>query len=187
MDGQSDQQLIAQERDAEITLSPAHLYYRNQLATAAEGTDEHRIHQAINNAQFFINQSPNREKPSLSEKVPGSMMMDLAIHGVVLPPPIQLELLVWIGLPVLKYVTKCFQNWLKCWSYLWCWMAICFIPADLIILSQYFVELWDFLLLAHKSLESMTTYCVWLTVNHGKFKMISIYRFYMHTNVTLVK
>ena len=109
------------------------------------------------------------------------------LSRVVLPPPIQLELLVWIGLPVLKYVTKCFQNWLKCWSYLWCWMAICFIPADLIILSQYFVELWDFLLLAHKSLESMTTYCVWSTINHGKFKLISIHRFFMYTNVTLMK
>ena len=81
MDGQSDQQLIAQERDDEITLSPAHLYYRDQLATATAGTDEHRIHQAINNAQFFINQSPNRDKPTTREKVPGTMMTNLAIHG----------------------------------------------------------------------------------------------------------
>ena len=73
MDGQSDQQLIAQERDTEITLSPAHLYYRDQLAKAAAGTDENRIHQVINNAQFFIDQSPNREKASTREKVPGTM------------------------------------------------------------------------------------------------------------------
>ena len=81
MDGQSDQQLIAQERDAEITLAPAHLYYRNQLAKAAAGTDENRIHQVINNPQFFINQSPNGNRTSTKEKVPGTMMTDLAIHG----------------------------------------------------------------------------------------------------------
>ena len=81
MDGQSDQKLIAQERDDKIALSPAHLYYRDQLATAAAGTDENRIHQAINNAQFFINQSPNQEKPNIREKVPGTMMTGTAIHG----------------------------------------------------------------------------------------------------------
>ena len=81
MDGQSDQQLIAQERDTEITLSPAHLYYRDQLATAAAGTDENRIYQEINNAQFFIDQSPNRDRASTREKVPGTMMTNLAIHG----------------------------------------------------------------------------------------------------------
>ena len=81
MDGQSDKQLIAQERAPEITLSPAHLYYRDQLATAPAGTDEHRIHQAINNAQFFIDQSPNPPKPSVKDKIPGTMLTDLAIHG----------------------------------------------------------------------------------------------------------
>ena len=81
MDGQSDQQLIAQERDTEITLAPAHLYYREQLATAAAGTDEHRIHQAINNPQFFIDQSPNRDRASTRDKVPGTMLTNLAIHG----------------------------------------------------------------------------------------------------------
>ena len=81
MDGQSDQQLIAQERNTEITLAPAHLYYRNQLATAAAGTDENRIHQVVNNTQFFINQSPNRDRASTRDKVPGTMMTPLAIHG----------------------------------------------------------------------------------------------------------
>ena len=81
MDGQSDRQLIAQERDTEITLAPAHLYYREQLATAAAGTDEHRIHQAINNPQFFIDQSPNRDRASTRDKVPGTMLSNLAIHG----------------------------------------------------------------------------------------------------------
>ena len=81
MDGQSDRQLIAQERNTEITLAPAHLYYRNQLAKAAAGTDENRIHQVINNPQFFINQSPNGNRTSTKEKVPGTMMTDLAIHG----------------------------------------------------------------------------------------------------------
>ena len=81
MDGQSDQQLIAQERNTEITLAPAHLYYRKQLATAAAGTDEYRIHQVINNSQFFIKQSPNRDKATTKDRVPGTMMTDLAIHG----------------------------------------------------------------------------------------------------------
>ena len=81
MDGQSDRQLIAQERNTEITLAPAHLYYRNQLAIATAGTDENRIHQVINNAQFFIDQSPNRDRASTRDKVPGTMMTNLAIHG----------------------------------------------------------------------------------------------------------
>ena len=81
MDGQSDQQLIAQGRAPEITLSPAHLYYRDQLATAAADTDAHRVHQAINNVQFFTNQSPKRDKPSIKEKIPGTMLTNLAIHG----------------------------------------------------------------------------------------------------------
>ena len=81
MDGQSDQQLIAQERNTEITLAPAHLYYRKQLATAAAGTDEYRINQVINNSQFFIKQSPNRDKATTKDRVPGTMMTDLAIHG----------------------------------------------------------------------------------------------------------
>ena len=108
-----------------------------------------------------------------------SFMMEVPpLCRVVLPPPIPLELSVWIGLPVLKYLTKYFQNWVKCWSYMWGWTAICFISANLIILSQYFVELWDFRLLAHKSLESMTPNCVWSTINQGKFKLISILCFF---------
>ena len=81
MDGQSDKQLIAQERTQEITLSPAQLYYRDELATAAAGSEGHRIHQVINNDQFFINQSPHRDKSSIAEKVPGTMLTNLAIHG----------------------------------------------------------------------------------------------------------
>ena len=81
MDGQSDRQLIAQERNTEITLAPAHLYYRSNLAMAAAGTDENRIHQVINNPQFFIDQSPNRDRTSTKERVPGTMLTDLAIHG----------------------------------------------------------------------------------------------------------
>ena len=58
MDGQADQKLIAQGRDDEIALTPAHLYYRSDLATATPGTEEHRIYQEINNAQFFYDQAP---------------------------------------------------------------------------------------------------------------------------------
>ena len=43
MDGQSDKQLIAQERTQEITLSPAQLYYRDELATAAAGSEYAQI------------------------------------------------------------------------------------------------------------------------------------------------
>ena len=58
MEGQTDQKLIAPGRDDEIALTPTHLYYRKDLAKAALNSDENRIHQAINNAQFFYNQSP---------------------------------------------------------------------------------------------------------------------------------
>ena len=58
MDGQADRNLIAQGRADEIALTPAHIYYRSDLATAAPGSEEHRIYQEINNAQFFYNQAP---------------------------------------------------------------------------------------------------------------------------------
>ena len=65
MDGQADHKLIAHGRDDEIALTPAHLYYRSDLAKAAPGTEEHRIYQEINNAQFFYNQAP---APSMRNK-----------------------------------------------------------------------------------------------------------------------
>ena len=58
MEGQADQKLIAHGRADEIALTPTHLYYRSDLANAAPRTEEIRIHQAINSAQFFYDQSP---------------------------------------------------------------------------------------------------------------------------------
>ena len=86
MDGQADQKLIAQGRDDEIALTPAHLYYRSDLAKATPGTEEHRIYQEINNAQFFYNQSPaasmaDKDQDHLRARVEGSMMTLPAIHG----------------------------------------------------------------------------------------------------------
>ena len=81
MDGQADQKLIAQGRGDEIALTPAHLYYRSELATAAPGLEEHRIYQEINNAQFFYDQAPspsmrNKDQAHLKERVQGSMMTE---------------------------------------------------------------------------------------------------------------
>ena len=101
MDGQSDRQLIAQERDTEITLAPAHLYYRDQLATAAAGTNEHRIHQTINNPQFFIDQSPNRDRASTRDKVPGTMLTNLFSYGASFLPK---KVFVPIHQPYLKSI-----------------------------------------------------------------------------------
>ena len=86
MDGQADQKLIAQGRGDEIALTPAHLYYRSELATAAPGSEEHRIYQEINNAQFFYDQSPsptmkNKDQAHLRDRVQGSMMTEPAIFG----------------------------------------------------------------------------------------------------------
>ena len=79
MDGQADQKLIAHGRDDEVALTPAHLYYRSDLAKAAPGTEEHRIYQEINNAQFFYDHSPaesmeNKDQDHLRERVQGTMM-----------------------------------------------------------------------------------------------------------------
>ena len=86
MDGQADQKLIAQGRGDEIALTPAHLYYRSELATAAPGSEEHRIYQEINNAQFFYDQAPSpsmriKDQAHLRERVQGSMMTEPAILG----------------------------------------------------------------------------------------------------------
>ena len=86
MDGQADHKLIAHGRDDEVALTPAHLYYRSDLAKAAPGTEEHRIYQSINDAQFFYNQSPaesmeDKDQEHIRERVHDSMMTPPAIHG----------------------------------------------------------------------------------------------------------
>ena len=86
MDGQADQKLIAQGRGDEIALTPAHLYYRSDLATAAPGSEEHRIYQEINNAQFFYDHAPSpsmriKDQAHLRDRVRESMMTDPAILG----------------------------------------------------------------------------------------------------------
>ena len=88
MEGQTDQKLIAHGRDDEIALTPTHLYYRKDLANAALNTDENRIHQAINNAQFFYDQSPaesmvDKSQQRLKNRVENTMMTEEAIHGSV--------------------------------------------------------------------------------------------------------
>ena len=86
MEGQADQKLIAHGRDDEVALTPAHLYYRSDLANAALGTEENRIHQAINNAQFFYDESPaesmaDKDQDHLRDRVRRTMMTHPAIHG----------------------------------------------------------------------------------------------------------
>ena len=88
MEGQADQKLIAHGRADEIALTPTHLYYRSDLANAAPTTEETRIHQAINNAQFFYDQSPadsmaDKGQQRLRDRVQRTMMTQEAIHGGV--------------------------------------------------------------------------------------------------------
>ena len=88
MEGQTDQKLIAHGRDNEITLTPTHLYHRQDLAKAELNSDENRIYQAINNAQFFYNQSPaesmaDKTQQRLRTQVERTMMTEDAIHGNV--------------------------------------------------------------------------------------------------------
>ena len=88
MEGQTDQKLIAHGRDNEITLTPTHLYHRQDLAKAELNSDESRIYQAINNAQFFYNQSPadsmaDKNQQRLRTQVERTMMTEDAIHGSV--------------------------------------------------------------------------------------------------------
>ena len=86
MDGQADHKLIAHGRGDAITLTPAHIYLRGDLANAAAGTEEHRIHQAMNNAQFFYDQSPaesmeDKNQEPIRKQVQESMMTPSATHG----------------------------------------------------------------------------------------------------------
>ena len=86
MDGQADHKLIAHGRGDVITLTPAHIYLRGDLANTAAGTEEHRIHQAMNNAQFFYDQSPaesmeDKNQEPIRKQVQESMMTPSATHG----------------------------------------------------------------------------------------------------------
>ena len=88
MEEQADQKLIAHGRGDKIALTPTHLYYRGDIAKAGPNTDENRIYQAINNAQFFYDHSPaesmaNKDLQQIKTQVEKTMMTEEAIHGNV--------------------------------------------------------------------------------------------------------
>ena len=88
MEGQAvDQKLIAQGRSEEIKdLDSANLCYRVDLANAEPGTDLHRVHQVVNQAQFFYNQSTARsmrdkDNEEIREHIEETMMSHDALYG----------------------------------------------------------------------------------------------------------
>ena len=59
------------------------MYYRGQLYSAPEGTDEHRIYQKIATADFFMEQAPgiNPVDNTIKDYVSQTVMTEEAIKG----------------------------------------------------------------------------------------------------------
>ena len=83
MERPPDTEIIAPGRNNLIHYEPAHMYYRGQLHSAPEGTDEHRIYQKIATADFFMEQAPgiNPEDNTIKDYVSQTIMTEEAIKG----------------------------------------------------------------------------------------------------------
>ena len=83
MEREPDNEIIAPGRRELINYEPAHMYYRGELYSAPEGSDEHRIYEKIAEPDFFMEQIPEMdpEDDEVREHLSQTMMTEEAIKG----------------------------------------------------------------------------------------------------------